>query len=257
MEGCVQIDGMAAIVTGGASGLGGATAMALAEAGAKVAILDVNAAAAEQAASRIGGLGLACDVRDGPAMEAALAAASKAHGAARILVNCAGIGTPGRAVGRDGPLALEKFESVIAVNLTGTFNAARLAAFGMQSLDPLAEGERGVIINTASVAAYEGQVGQPAYAASKGGIVALTLPLAREFAQFGIRVMTIAPGIFETPMLAGLPEEVRETLAADVPFPRRLGQPEDYARLALHIVESPMMNGETIRLDGAIRLKPR
>ena len=257
MEGCVQIDGMAAIVTGGASGLGGATAMALAEAGAKVAILDVNAAAAEQAASRIGGLGLACDVRDGPAMEAALAAASKAHGAARILVNCAGIGTPGRAVGRDGPLALEKFESVIAVNLTGTFNAARLAAFGMQSLDPLAEGERGIIINTASVAAYEGQVGQPAYAASKGGIVALTLPLAREFAQFGIRVMTIAPGIFETPMLAGLPEEVRETLAADVPFPRRLGQPEDYARLALHIVESPMMNGETIRLDGAIRLKPR
>jgi NAD(P)-dependent dehydrogenase (short-subunit alcohol dehydrogenase family) len=248
---------MAAIVTGGASGLGGATAMALAEAGAKVAILDVNAAAAEQAASRIGGLGLACDVRDGPAMEAALAAASKAHGAARILVNCAGIGTPGRAVGRDGPLALEKFESVIAVNLTGTFNAARLAAFGMQSLDPLAEGERGVIINTASVAAYEGQIGQPAYAASKGGIVALTLPLAREFAQFGIRVMTIAPGIFETPMLAGLPEEVREALAADVPFPRRLGQPEDYARLALHIVESPMMNGDTIRLDGAIRLKPR
>lgn len=253
----MQIDGMAAIVTGGASGLGGATAMALAEAGAKVAILDVNAAAAEQAASRIGGLGLACDVRDGPAMEAALAAASKAHGAARILVNCAGIGTPGRAVGRDGPLALEKFESVIAVNLTGTFNAARLAAFGMQSLDPLAEGERGVIINTASVAAYEGQIGQPAYAASKGGIVALTLPLAREFAQFGIRVMTIAPGIFETPMLAGLPEEVREALAADVPFPRRLGQPEDYARLALHIVESPMMNGDTIRLDGAIRLKPR
>lgn len=253
----MQIDGMAAIVTGGASGLGGATAVALAEAGAKVAIIDVNAAAAEQAASRIGGLGLACDVRDGPAMEAALAAASKAHGAARILVNCAGIGTPGRAVGRDGPLALEKFESVIAVNLTGTFNAARLAAFGMQSLDPLAEGERGVIINTASVAAYEGQVGQPAYAASKGGIVALTLPLAREFAQFGIRVMTIAPGIFETPMLAGLPEEVREALAADVPFPRRLGQPEDYARLALHIVESPMMNGETIRLDGAIRLKPR
>lgn len=253
----MQIDGMAAIVTGGASGLGGATAVALAEAGAKVAIIDVNAAAAEKAASRIGGLGLACDVRDGPAMEAALAAARKAHGAARILVNCAGIGTPGRAVGRDGPLALEKFESVIAVNLTGTFNAARLAAFGMQSLDPLAEGERGVIINTASVAAYEGQVGQPAYAASKGGIVALTLPLAREFAQFGIRVMTIAPGIFETPMLAGLPEEVREALAADVPFPRRLGQPEDYARLALHIVESPMMNGETIRLDGAIRLKPR
>ena len=157
----------------------------------------------------------------------------------------------------DGPLALEAFASVIAVNLTGTFNTARLAAFDMQSLAPLAEGERGVIINTASVAAYEGQVGQPAYAASKGGIVALTLPLAREFAQFGIRVMTIAPGIFETPMLAGLREDVREALAADVPFPRRLGQPADFARLALHIVESPMLNGETIRLDGAIRLKPR
>ena len=253
----MQIDGHAAIVTGGASGLGGATAAAMAAAGAKVTIIDVNSGAAEDAAARLGGLGLGCDVRDGPAMDAALAAAREAHGAARILVNCAGIATPGRAVGRDGPLALEAFASVIAVNLTGTFNTARLAAFDMQSLAPLAEGERGVIINTASVAAYEGQVGQPAYAASKGGIVALTLPLAREFAQFGIRVMTIAPGIFETPMLAGLREDVREALAADVPFPRRLGQPADFARLALHIVESPMLNGETIRLDGAIRLKPR
>ena len=253
----MQIDGSAAIVTGGASGLGGASAAALAEAGAKVAIIDVNAEAAKEAAARIGGLGLACDGRDGAAMEAAIATAREAHGAARILISCAGIGTPGRAVGRDGPLPLSAFESVIAVNLTGTFNAARLAAFDMQSLEPLDDGERGVIINTASVAAYDGQVGQPAYAASKGGIVALTLPLAREFAQFGIRVMTIAPGIFETPMLAGLPQEVRESLAADVPFPRRLGQPGDFARLALHIVESPMLNGETIRLDGAIRMKPR
>ncbi len=253
----MQIDGVAAIVTGGASGLGGATAAALAEAGAKVAVIDVNAGAAEAAAARFGGVGLGCDVRDGPAMEAALTTARGVNGAARILINCAGIATPGRAVGRDGPLALEAFEAVIAVNLTGTFNAARLAASDMQSLDPLADGERGVIINTASVAAFEGQVGQPAYAASKGGIVALTLPLAREFASHGIRVMTIAPGIFETPMLAGLPQEVREALAADVPFPRRLGQPEDFARLALHIIESPMLNGETIRLDGAIRMKPR
>jgi NAD(P)-dependent dehydrogenase (short-subunit alcohol dehydrogenase family) len=253
----MQIDGSAAIVTGGASGLGGASAAALAEAGAKVAIIDIDAGAAEEAAARIGGLGLACDVRDGAAMEAAIATAREAHGAARILISCAGIGTPGRAVGRDGPLPLSAFESVIAVNLTGTFNAARLAAFDMQSLEPLDDGERGVIINTASVAAYDGQVGQPAYAASKGGIVAMTLPLAREFAQFGIRVMTIAPGIFETPMLAGLPQEVRESLAAEVPFPRRLGQPGEFARLALHIVESPMLNGETIRLDGAIRMKPR
>ena len=253
----MQIDESAAIVTGGASGLGGASAAALAEAGAKVAIIDIDAGAAEEAAARIGGLGLACDVRDGAAMEAAIATAREAHGAARILISCAGIGTPGRAVGRDGPLPLSAFESVIAVNLTGTFNAARLAAFDMQSLEPLDDGERGVIINTASVAAYDGQVGQPAYAASKGGIVAMTLPLAREFAQFGIRVMTIAPGIFETPMLAGLPQEVRESLAAEVPFPRRLGQPGEFARLALHIVESPMLNGETIRLDGAIRMKPR
>ena len=200
---------------------------------------------------------MACDVRDAASMENAIARAREAHGHARILINCAGIGTPGRAVGRNGPMPLEQFETVIAVNLNGTFNATRLAAAGMQTLEPLADDERGVIINTASVAAYDGQIGQPAYAASKGGIVSMTLPLAREFAQFGIRVVTIAPGIFKTPMLAGLPEEAQESLAASVPFPRRLGLPEDYASLAMHIIDNRMINGEVIRLDGAIRMPPR
>ncbi len=253
----MDINGHAAIVTGGASGLGAAAAKALADGGAKVAVLDVNADAAAVSAARFGGLAVACDVRAGRSMERAIAQAREAQGPARILVNCAGIGTPGRAVGRKGPLPLDQFETVIAVNLTGTFNATRIAAADMQTLEPLADEERGVVINTASVAAYDGQVGQPAYAASKGGIVSMTLPLAREFAQFGIRVVTIAPGIFKTPMLAGLPEEVQASLAADVPFPRRLGLPEDYSNLALHIIANRMINGEVIRLDGAIRMKPR
>lgn len=253
----MDINGHAAIVTGGASGLGAATAKALADAGAKVAVLDLNADAAAQSAARFGGLAIACDVSSASSMEDAVAQARDAHGPARILINCAGIGTPGRAVGRDGPMPLEKFAAVIAVNLNGTFNAARLAAADMQSLEPLADDERGVIINTASVAAYDGQIGQPAYAASKGGIVSLTLPLAREFAQFGIRVVTIAPGIFKTPMLAGLPEDVQVSLGASVPFPRRLGLPEDYSSLAMHIIYNRMINGEVIRLDGAIRMQPR
>ncbi len=253
----MDVSGHAAIVTGGASGLGAATAKALADAGGKVAVLDLNADAAAQSAARFGGLALACDVRDAASMEDAVAQARKAHGPARILINCAGIGTPGRAVGRNGPMPLEKFAAVIAVNLNGTFNTTRLAAADMQTLEPLADDERGVIINTASVAAYDGQIGQPAYAASNGGIVSMTLPLAREFAQFGIRVVTIAPGIFKTPMLEGLPEEAQESLAASVPFPRRLGLPEDFASLALHLIGNRMINGEVIRLDGAIRMQPR
>ena len=253
----MDVRGHAAIVTGGASGLGAATAKALAEAGGKVAVLDLNADAAAQSAARFGGLALTCDVRDASSMENAVARAREAHGPARILINCAGIGTPGRAVGRNGPMPLAQFETVIGVNLNGTFNATRLAAADMQTLEPLADDERGVIINTASVAAYDGQIGQPAYAASKGGIVSMTLPLAREFAQFGIRVVTIAPGIFKTPMLAGLPEEAQDSLAASVPFPRRLGLPEDFASLAMHLIGNRMVNGEVIRLDGAIRMQPR
>ncbi len=253
----MDLSNQAAIVTGGASGLGAATAEALAEGGVRVAILDRDAAAAEAIAARIGGIAAPCDVSDGPSVEAALTKAASAHGPARVVVNCAGVGTAGRAAGRDGPLPLEDFAAVIAVNLTGTFNVVRLAAAQMQAIDPLADGERGVIVNTASVAAFDGQVGQPAYAASKGGVVAMTLPLAREFSGAGIRVVTIAPGLFETPMLLGLPQEVQDQLAADVPFPKRLGAPAEYAALALHIIENSMLNGEVIRLDGAIRMKPR
>lgn len=247
----------AAIVTGGGSGLGAAVATALAQAGAKVAVFDVNEAAAGAVAKSIGGLAVACDVRDGPAAEEAIAAAAEAHGPARILVNCAGVGTPGRAVGRDGPLPLEDFEKVVAINLIGTFNMVRLAAAAMIALDPLDDEERGVIVNTASVAAFDGQVGQPAYAASKGGVAAMTLPLAREFSSKGIRVMTIAPGIFSTPMLRGLSQEVQDALGQSVPFPKRLGEPAEFADLVCHIVGNRMLNGEVIRLDGAIRMAPK
>ncbi len=253
----MDLQGQAAIVTGGASGLGAATATALARRGAKVAAFDLNGDAATAHARTFGGQGFGCDVRRADSLDAAMAAARAAHGPARILVNCAGIAPPGRAVGRDGPLALDKFEAVIGVNLIGTFNAIRLAAADMQKMEPLADGERGVIINTASIAAFDGQIGQVAYAASKAGVVGMTLPLAREFAQSGIRVMTIAPGIFATPMLRGLSEEVQRALAADVPFPKRLGTPEDYASLALHIIDSPMLNGEVIRIDGALRMAPK
>jgi NAD(P)-dependent dehydrogenase (short-subunit alcohol dehydrogenase family) len=249
--------GHAAIVTGGGSGLGAATAVALAAAGAKVAIFDVNLDGAKSVAGKIGGLAVKCDVTDADGAVAAVKEARDKHGAARILVNCAGIGTPRRIVGRDGPMPLSEFEKVIKVNLIGTFNLMRLVAADMQGLSPLEDGERGVIISTASVAAYEGQIGQAAYSASKGGVVALTIPAAREFAQFGIRVNAIAPGIFATPMLAALPEEAQRSLAAQVPFPKLLGKPEQYAALVMHIVENRYLNGEVIRIDGAIRMAPR
>jgi NAD(P)-dependent dehydrogenase (short-subunit alcohol dehydrogenase family) len=253
----MNLKGMAAIVTGGASGLGGATAEALAREGGRVAVLDVDADAAHAMAQRIGGLSLVCDVADANAAERAIARAREAHGPARILVNCAGVGTPGRIVSRDGPLPLVNYERVIRINLIGTFNMLRLAAAEMTTADPLDDGERGVIINTASVAAFDGQIGQAAYSSSKAGVVGLTLPAAREFSRFGVRVVTIAPGLFETPMLRGLPPEAQKSLADSVPFPQRLGRPEEYAALALHIIANRMLNGETIRLDGALRMAPR
>ena len=253
----MDINGHAAVVTGGASGLGAATATLLAHAGAKVACMDVNLDAAQKVAREIGGLAVRCDVTDAEQSAKALAEARERHGAARILVNCAGVGPAKRIVGRDGPMPLGDFERVIKINLIGTFNMMRLAAADMQGLSPLAEGERGVIITTASVAAFEGQVGQSAYSASKGGVAALTMPAAREFAQFGIRVVCIAPGIFHTPMLMAIPEESQKSLAASVPFPKALGRPDQYASLARHVIENSYLNGEVIRLDGALRMAPR
>jgi NAD(P)-dependent dehydrogenase (short-subunit alcohol dehydrogenase family) len=250
-------NGHAALVTGGGSGLGRATAERLAALGAKVALLDINADAVRAAAQNIGAIGIVCDVTRADSMAAAVAEARDGHGPARILVNCAGIGPAQRIVGRDGPQPLDAFAKVIGVNLIGTFNAMRLAAADMQSLAPLEDGERGVIISTASVAAYDGQIGQAAYSASKGGVVAMTLPAAREFAQFGIRVMTIAPGIFETPMVASMPKQVQDSLAAAIPFPKVLGKPEQYADLAAYIVQNHYLNGEVIRLDGAVRMAPK
>ena len=249
--------GHAALVTGAASGLGAETAAQLAKAGARVAVLDVNMEGAREIAGKIGGLAVHCDVTSAEGAAAAIAQARGKHGPARILVNCAGIGPAKRIVGRDGPMPLPDFERVIAINLVGSFNMLRLAAADMQALEPLADGERGVIVSTASVAAYEGQIGQAAYAASKGGVAALTIPAARELAQFGIRVMAIAPGIFGTPMLRALPQAAQDSLGASVPFPSRLGKPEEYADLVLHIVANPMINGECIRLDGALRMAPK
>ena len=253
----MDIKGHAAVVTGGASGLGAATAEELARAGGKVACLDVNLDGARAVAERIGGCAVRCDVTDGEQAAAALAQARDQHGAARILINCAGVGPAKRIVGRDGPMPLADFERVIAINLIGTFNMMRLAAADMQNLSPLADEERGVIISAASVAAFEGQIGQAAYSASKGGVAALVLPAAREFAQFGIRVNAIAPGIFHTPMLMALPEEAKKSLAAAVPFPKLLGRPDQFASLARHIIENTYINGEVIRLDGALRMAPR
>ena len=253
----MKLGGQTALVTGGASGLGAATARALARAGAKVAVLDVNAEAAASLAKEVGGVAIACDVADAKSAEAAVARARSEHGAARVLINCAGIGPAQRIVGREGPMPLEAFKRVIDVNLIGSFNLMRLAAAEMGGLPALDDGERGVIISTASVAAYEGQIGQAAYSASKGGIVALTLPAAREFARSGIRVNAIAPGLFATPLLLGMPQNVQESLAASVPFPTRFGKPEEYAALVLHIVENAMINGEVIRLDGALRMAPK
>ena len=253
----MDIKGHAVVVTGGASGLGAATASELARAGARVTVVDVNLDGARALADKIGGHALKCDVTDAGQSSAALAEARERHGAARILINCAGVGPAKRIVGRDGPMPLADFERVININLIGTFNLMRLVAADMQSLSPLADGERGVIIMTASVAAFEGQIGQAAYSASKGGIAALTLPAAREFAQFGIRVNAIAPGIFHTPMLMALPQEAQQSLAAAVPFPKLLGRPDQFASLARHIIENTYINGAVIRLDGALRLAPR
>ncbi|GAA4257634.1 SDR family NAD(P)-dependent oxidoreductase [Azospirillum formosense] len=253
----MQINGQAAIVTGGASGMGAETARHLAKLGAKVTVLDMNEAAVKQVAEEIGGLGLLCDVSSAESAEKAVAEARAAHGPARIAVNCAGVAPAKRIVGRDGPMALDDFRKVIEVNLIGTFNILRLAAADMGTLAPLESGERGVIVNTASVAAYEGQIGQAAYASSKGGIVALTICAARDLARSGVRVMTIAPGLIGTPMLLNMPQEVQDSLAATVPFPKRFGQPSEYARLVQHILENEMLNGEVIRLDGAIRMAPQ
>lgn len=254
----MKIQGQAALVTGGGSGLGAETARELARQGARVAVLDVNAEAAQAVAREIDGLALGCDITDTHSVQQALAAAAEAHGGPRILMNVAGIGGARRLVGKDGsPMPLEDFKRVIDVNLVGTFNVIRLVAAEMLRQEALDDGERGVIVNTASVAAYDGQVGQEAYAASKGGIVSLTLPLARDLAQFGVRVCTIAPGLFLTPLLYKLPEEVQQSLAASIPFPKRLGKPEEFAQLAAHIVTNASLNGEVIRLDGALRLPPR
>lgn len=254
----MKISGLAALVTGAGSGLGAETARELARRGAKVAVLDINEAAAKAVAAEIGGLALRCDITDSASVNAALDAAREAHGPARMLMNVAGIGGARRLVGKDGtPMPLEDFQRIVNVNLVGTFNVIRLVAAQMLKLEALDDGERGVIVNTASVAAYDGQVGQEAYAASKGGIVSLTLPLARDLAQFGVRVCTIAPGLFLTPLLHELPQEVQQSLAASIPFPKRLGKPEEFAQLAAHIVTNASLNGEVIRLDGALRLPPR
>jgi NAD(P)-dependent dehydrogenase (short-subunit alcohol dehydrogenase family) len=243
-------------VTGGGSGLGRATAEALAAKGARVAVFDLNPAAAEAAAKEIGGAAIVGDVADESSASKAIAKAEAAHGAARVLVNCAGIGVAKRVVGREGPHPLADFDKVIRVNLIGTFNMIRLASAAMGKLEPI-EGERGVIISTASIAAYDGQIGQAAYSASKGGVVAMTLPIARELAQMGVRVNAIAPGIFLTPMLLGLSQSAQDSLGAAVPFPQRLGQPAEFAALAVHIAENGYINGETIRIDGALRMAPR
>ncbi|UGY09478.1 3-hydroxyacyl-CoA dehydrogenase [Phyllobacterium pellucidum] len=253
----MDANGQTAIITGAGSGLGAATARALAQKGARVAIIDINLEAAEKVAAEIGGIALACNVANAAEGEKAVARVADELGTPRILVNCAGIANAGRIVGRDGPHDLELYRRVIEVNLIGSFNMLRLVSDRAAKLEPLATGERGVVISTASVAAFDGQIGQAAYASSKAGIAGLTLPAARELARFGIRVMAIAPGIFGTPMLLAMPQEVQDSLAASIPFPSRLGKPEEYAALALHIIENPMLNGETIRLDGAIRMAPQ
>ncbi|KQP36161.1 SDR family NAD(P)-dependent oxidoreductase [Pseudorhodoferax sp. Leaf274] len=254
----MKIEAEAALVTGGASGLGEATARELARLGARVAVLDRNLERAQQVAAEIGGTAHACDIADTESVEAALDAAAAAHGPARILMNVAGIGSAKRIVGKDGKAApLADFAKVIGVNLIGTYNISRLFAARCASLAPLDGGERGVMVFTASVAAFDGQVGQQAYSASKGGLVGMTLPMARDLAQHGIRVCTVAPGIFATPLLLELPEPVQQSLAAAIPFPPRLGKPSEFAELACHIVTNGHLNGEVIRLDGALRMAPR
>jgi NAD(P)-dependent dehydrogenase (short-subunit alcohol dehydrogenase family) len=253
----MDIKNTAAIVTGGGSGLGAATAKLLAEHGAKVAIFDRNLDAAKTVAAKIKGIAVECDVTSEASVQSALAAASTAHGVARIVVNCAGILGAGRILGKEKPMALDFFSTVINVNLVGTFNLLRLAAEAMSKAPEMGEKERGIIINTASIAAYEGQIGQAAYAASKGGVVSLTLPAAREFARFGVRVNAIAPGPVDTPMVAGMPPEVKASLEAGIPFPSRLVKPSEFAALAKHLIENVAINGEVIRLDCALRMGPK
>lgn len=253
----MNVDGQSAVVTGGASGLGEATARMLAAKGAKVAILDLNEERGNHVATDIGGIFAVCDVVDENSLQAALDTVKDQHGAGRLLVNCAGIAAASRVVGKNGPHNLEMFTKIITVNLIGTFNATRLFGVDASQLEPLEDGERGVIIMTASVAAFDGQIGQAAYTASKGGIHSMTLPIAREFANFGVRVCTIAPGILLTPLMDVLPEEAQVSLAASVPFPARLGKADEYASLALHIFENCYINGETIRLDGALRMSAK
>jgi NAD(P)-dependent dehydrogenase (short-subunit alcohol dehydrogenase family) len=253
----MQVAGTAALVTGAGSGLGAATARVLAAAGARVAAIDLELARAQETADAIDGLALACDVGDADSAVAAVAAARDAHGPAGVLVNCAGVGLGGAVVGRTGPIDLAWFEQVVRVNLTGTFNMIRLAAADMMTREPNVAGERGVIVNTGSTSAYEGQVGQSAYAASKGGVVAMGIALAREFARSGIRVMTISPGPFDTPMFRSMPENAYRRLLDDAQFPKRAGDPREYGQLVVDIVENPMLNGESIRLDGALRMGPR
>jgi NAD(P)-dependent dehydrogenase (short-subunit alcohol dehydrogenase family) len=254
----MNIQGQAALVTGGGSGLGEATARELARLGAKVAVLDLNLENAQRVANDIGGSAHACNVSDADSMQAAIDAAAHAHGPARILMHIAGIGTAKRVIGKDGhAAALEDFAKVIQVNLIGTYNAARLFAAAAAKLAPLEDGERGVMVWTASVAAFDGQVGQQAYSASKAGVAGMTLPMARDLSQHGIRVCTIAPGLFATPLMKTLPEPVQQSLAASIPFPSRLGKPEEFAQLAAHIVTNTHLNGEVIRLDGALRMAPR
>lgn len=255
----MQLENRGVLVTGGASGLGAACVQTLSQAGANVVIADLNSEAGEALARQTGDAALfvKTNVTEEDSMQAAVQAAVEKFGGLHILINCAGIGSAEKVLGKTGPASLASFNRVIAVNLIGTYNAIRLAAAAMAENAPTESGERGVIINTASVAAFDGQIGQAAYSASKGGIVGMTLPIARELARYGIRVMTIAPGIFDTPLLAGLPEPARLSLGQQVPFPPRLGRPDEYAALARHIIENEMLNGEVIRLDGGLRMQAR
>jgi len=255
----MQIDGLAAVVTGGGSGMGAATARALVAAGARVTVIDRDGDRAAAVAGEIGARSAVADVADGPAMEAAIAEAEAAHGPVRIAVACAGIAPGARIVGRDGPHDLDQFRRTVEVNLVGTFNLLRLAAARMAAADPLPgeDGERGLVVMTASIAAFEGQIGQAAYSATKGGVAGLTLPAARELARHGVRVVTVAPGLIGTPMVLSMPDAVRESLEASTVYPPRLGRPEEFADLVLHIAGNPLLNGEVIRLDGAVRLAPR
>lgn len=255
----MEIQGKTALVTGGASGLGAASVRQLVNKGANVVIVDRNPETGAALAAELGDKTrfFQADITDETQVSAAIALAKEVFGGLHVLVNCAGIGWAMKTIGKDGPHALDLFETVIKVNLIGTFNCIRLAAWEMQNNEPNTDGERGVMINTASVAAYDGQIGQAAYSASKGGIVGMTLPIARDLSRNGIRVMTIAPGIFDTPLLAALPEPARISLGQQVPFPSRLGRPEEYGQLVVNIVENAMLNGEVIRLDGAIRMSPK